>query len=76
MILLVAIIATTLGMPVVVFAIISDTISAAFVAGIFSIVNTYLNVRMLRQIGATRRSARAGSKALLELAKDQQEKKE
>ena len=48
-----------------------DVTAAAIVAGIFSVVNTYLNVRMLRQVGAVRQTARAGTEALIHMAVEQ-----
>lgn len=65
------IILTAFGMPYAVFGIFGlggDVTDAAVVAGIFSVINTYLNVRMLRQVGAVKRTARASTESLMELA--------
>jgi K+ transporter len=67
-VLLVATLLSAVLMPAVVFGMISDTVDAAIIAGIFSIVNTYLNLKMLRQIGVTRKVARESSDALMEIA--------
>jgi hypothetical protein len=52
-----------------------DTTNAALVAGIFSVVNTILNARLLRrvadvasQVKATKKAGREGVKALTDLA--------
>lgn len=79
MLLLTGIILTQLGMPWAVFALLGvhggDTTNAAIIAGVFSVVNTYLNVRMLRQVGAVKHrvgavseTAREGNAALMEIA--------
>lgn len=54
-----------------------DVVNGAIVAGIFSIVNTVLNARMLRRlaevnqkVGATKAAAHDGVRALTELAEE------
>ena len=73
MFLLAGVVITAAGMPFLVFGIlVPDEVTAAAIAGFFSILNTYLNVRMLRQVGATKKASRAGTKALIDLAEEQQ----
>jgi hypothetical protein len=62
-------------MPFAVIFAAGDTVNGAIVAGIFSIVNTVLNARILSRVAnvaetvhATKRASREGNKALLDLA--------
>jgi hypothetical protein len=62
-------------MPFAVFGVINDTVDGAFIAGIFSVVNTYLNFRLIRIMNTTKKVAREGSDTLLAIAEVRREDK-